>query len=38
MQWNLGVQPTSKYSLGMALQVYLKIGRGDLFAHLTVRV
>ena len=25
MQWNMKVQLTSKYSLGMALQVYLKI-------------
>ena len=25
MQWNMKVQPTSKYFLGMALQVYLEI-------------
>ena len=25
MQWNMKVQPTSKYFLGMALQVYLQI-------------
>ena len=25
MQWNIEVQPTSIYSLGMALQVYIEI-------------
>ena len=30
MQWNLEVQPTSNYSLRMALQVYFKISHVDL--------
>ena len=38
MQWNLKVQPTSNYSLGMALQVYIELGHNDLLKDLSVRV
>ena len=31
MWWNMEVQPTSSYSLGMALQVHIKLGHADLF-------
>ena len=37
MQWNMEVQPTSDYSLGMALQVYIKLGHADLLRDLAVR-
>ena len=37
MQWNMEVQPTSNYSLGMALQVYVKLGHVDLIGDLAVR-
>ena len=37
LQWNMEVQPTSNYSLGMALQVYVKLGHVDLIGDLVVR-
>ena len=37
MQWNMEVQPTSNYFLGMALQVYIKLGHADLLRDLAVR-
>ena len=37
MQWNMEVQPTSNYSLQMALQVYVKLGHADLLRDLAVR-
>ena len=37
MQWNMEIQPTSNYSLGMALQVYVKLGHIDLIVDLAVR-
>ena len=37
MPWNMEVQPTSNYSLGMALQVYVKLGDVDLIEDLVVR-
>ena len=38
MQWNLEVQPTSNYSLGMALQSISKLGHADLLRDLAVKV
>ena len=38
MQWNLEVQPTSNYSLGMALQDYIELGHADLLRDLLVKV
>ena len=37
MQWNLEVQPTSNYSLGMAPQVYLELGHANLLGDLAVK-
>ena len=37
MHWNMEVQSTSNYSLGMALQVYVKLGHVDLIGDLAVR-
>ena len=37
MWWNMEVQPTSNYSLQMALQVYVKLGHVDLIGDLAVR-
>ena len=37
MQWDMEVQPTSNYSLGMAIQVYVKLGHVDLIGDLAVR-
>ena len=38
MWWNLEVQPTSNYSLGMAYRSILKLGHADLLGDLSVRV
>ena len=38
MQWNMEVQPTSNYSLGMALQVYVKLGHVDLIGDLQLEI
>ena len=37
MWWNMEVQSTSTYSLGMALHVYIKLGHADLLRDLAVR-
>ena len=38
MQWNMEVQHTSNYSLGMGLQEYIELGHPDLHRDLSVRV
>ena len=38
MQWNMEVQPTSNYSLVMALQVYIELGHADLLRDLAVKI
>ena len=37
MRWNMEVQPTSNYSLEMALQSVLELGHADLLRDLAVR-
>ena len=37
MWWNMEFQPTSNYSLEMALQVYIKVDQADLHRDLAVR-
>ena len=38
MQWNIEVQPTSNYSLGMALMSTSKLGHDNLIGDMVVRV
>ena len=38
MQYNMEVQYTSNYSLGMGLQEYIELGHPDLYRSLLVKV